>query len=255
MRDETPDAIESTDEAGSLARELAHAYKEMVAFYQREYKLSAADADAKARGVTDPSPEWDHAEALEQPPDELSWYTLQRLAEREPETVAVAWTRIKAEARNELASGHRTAAALEWRGSPWDRARFLAVRDAFRADWQPCGGIEAALVDLLAQSFTAYLEWTARLTIQAASEGQVEDAQLKRDGYWQPPRLGIAAAIAQSAAMADQAHKTFLRTLRAVQDLRRLPGISVTSAGQVNIGGQQVNIAAGAADATAEDSG
>ena len=30
--------------------------------------------------------------------------------------------------------------------SPWDRARFLAMRTAFREDWVPQGGIEDALL-------------------------------------------------------------------------------------------------------------
>ena len=34
-----------------------------------------------------------------------------------------------AEARAELASGPRAAAALEWRGSPWQRAQFLTIAD------------------------------------------------------------------------------------------------------------------------------
>jgi hypothetical protein len=154
-----------------------------------------------------------------------------------------AWARIKEAARAELGSGHRAARALEWDGRPWDRARFLAVRDAFRADWRPRGGIEDALIDTLAQSYTAYLVWTARLHVQAVAEGKTEDTQLKREGFWEPPRLSTAQAAERSAAMAERAHRMFLRTLRALQDLRRLPPVAIAAAGQVNIGAQQVNVA------------
>jgi hypothetical protein len=239
-------------EAGSLARELAHAYTSMLAFYQREYKLSPADADAKARGVDEPSLDWDRRQALERPADEVSWWALQRLVEHDPGTVEIAWNRIKDEARKELESGHRTAAALEWNGTPWDRARFLAIRSAFRESWAPLTGTEAALVDMLAHSFEMYLKWSERLTLRAESEGQIEDDKLKRDGYWQPPRIGLNEAIEQAAEMAERAHRLFLRTLRSLQDVRRLPGVHVASAGQINIGGQQVNIA-GPADGRAVD--
>jgi hypothetical protein len=45
--------------------------------------------------------------------------------------------------------------------------------------------------------------------------------------------------------MADRFHRIFLRTLRALRDLRRYAGpVIVQQAGQVNVGGQQVNVAA-----------
>jgi hypothetical protein len=239
-------------EVGSLARELARAYTSMLTFYQREYKLSPSDADAKARGVDEPSPDGDRGRALERPADEVSWWALQRLAEHDPGTMEIAWNRIKAEARKELESGHRTASALEWQGSSWDRARFLAIRNAFRESWAPLTGTEAALVDMLAHSFEMYLKWSERLVLRAETEGQLEDDKLKRDGYWQPPRIGLNEAIEQAAAMAERWHRLFLRTLRSLQDVRRLPGVHVASAGQINIGGQQVNFA-GPADGRADD--
>lgn len=50
-------------------------------------------------------------------------------------------------------------------------------------------------------------------------------------------------------------HRRFLQTVRALQDVRRLP-VYVASAGQVNIaggGGQQINVAADARHAPADD--
>ena len=45
--------------------------------------------------------------------------------------------------------------------------------------------------------------------------------------------------------MADRFHRIFLRTLRALRDLRRYAGpVIVQQAGQVNVGGQQVNVTA-----------
>ncbi len=243
-RAEVPAAsVESGDEVLSVARELAHGYATLVESYRESWGITHAEADAKARG--DGGDRSWVEKYLTDPPDQLSWWSLSSLVEHDPDKGYAAWERVKQEARKELESGHRAARALEWDGSPWERARFLALRETFRAEWQPRGGIEATLVDTLAQAHSTYLFWLERLHIQAASEGKVEDAKLKKEGYWQPPRLGTSEALEQSAAMAERFNRLFLRTLRALRDLRRYTGpVIVQQAGQVNVGAQQVNLAA-----------
>jgi hypothetical protein len=231
----------SAGEVGSLAREMGRAYERTVAWYREELKLSADEADATARGKGDP--EWARR-ALTEPPDQVSWSGLSRLIEHDPEAGWAAWERIKAEARHDLASGHRAATTLEWDGSPWERARFLAIRQAFIDEWRPRGGIEAILIDQMAQAHASYLSWLERLHVQTVSEGRVEDHKLKQEGYWQPPRLHTAAAMDQSAAMADRFHRLFLRTLRALRDLRRYgPAVVVQGSAQINLAERQVNVA------------
>ena len=71
----------------------------------------------------------------------------------------------------------------------------------------------------------------------------IEDHRYEEHGAWQPPRMDIAAAMEQSAAMADRFHRLFMRTLRALRGLRRYaPPVLVQNAGQVKVGGQQVNV-------------
>ena len=164
--------------------------------------------------------------------------------ERDPETARAAWERCKAEAKKELHTGHRSAAALEWGGKPWDRARYIALREAFAADWRPRGAVESALLDVLAQSFSAYPKWTERATTQAEAEAQTEDAKIKRDGYWQPPRVMTGEYMEWCADQAERAHRRFLATLKALHDLRRLPAVFVAGGSHVNLASQQVNIAA-----------
>ena len=115
----------SAAEIGSLAREMAHAHECTVAWYRQQLKLSADEADATARGRDDP--EWARR-ALSEPPDQVSWSGLSTLLEHDPDAGWAAWERIKAEARHDLAGGNRAATTLEWDGSPWERARFLAIR-------------------------------------------------------------------------------------------------------------------------------
>ena len=166
------------------------------------------------------------------------------LAEQDPNLMHELWERAKNEAARELASGHRAAGALEFMGTPWDRARFLAMRAAFREEWRPRGGVEDALIDAMAQAFTVYLDWLRLLHTRSGSEAALEAASIGREGHWQPPRVEVAAAIEEAAAMADRFHRMFLRSLRALRDLRRYVGpVIVQQAGQVNVGDQQVNVA------------
>jgi hypothetical protein len=238
----TSDALTSV-EISSLAREMANAYVQMVEWNREEFQRSVEDADRKARGHDD---RYWARRALEQPPDQVSWSALGALAEHDPDAMQATWERIKAAARDDLESGHRAAHTVEWTGGPWERAQFLAIRAAFHAEWQPRGGIEAALVDQMAQAHTMYFRWTRELHIQASTESSREDHKRKQDGYWQPPRIDTAAALDQSAAMADRFHRLFLRALRALRDLRRYtPTVVVANAGQVNLStGPQMNVAA-----------
>ncbi|HVS38459.1 MAG TPA: hypothetical protein VMS17_23070, partial [Gemmataceae bacterium] len=60
------------------------------------------------------------------------------------------------------------------------------------------------------------------------------------------PRVYIAEAVDQAAAIVERMHRLYLRTMKALQDRRRGgPPVVVRRAGQVNVGGQQVNVCGG----------
>jgi hypothetical protein len=176
------------------------------------------------------------------PVEQIAWWTLSTAMEHDPEAALAAWKRIGDAARQEWQSGHRTAQSLERGGTPWDRARFLALRETFRDDWKPRDGIESALVDLLAQSFGMYLRWMERLELYVETECRAEDSKLAREGYWMPPRIGEAKWMAWCAEQAEAAHRRFLMTLKSLQDLRRLPAVSITTIGQLNLAQNQINL-------------
>ncbi|MBA3274157.1 MAG: hypothetical protein H0T72_00065 [Chloroflexia bacterium] len=242
MGDTLADVPADRAESEPLAAELAGAYGRMVAFYRDQLELSGPEADARARGADDTPAEAaaDLARIGDRPPDQVSWFDLNRVADRDPEAFAVLWRALKAAARDELDSGHRAARALDWDGRPWDRARYLAIRDSFRRDYRPGPGIEAALVDLAAEAFADYLAWSEQLHMQAGTEADIERNDLGRHGKWKPQRIFSAEAMANSARMAEQAHARFLRTVATLGDLRRTEPVYV---GQVNIAPQQINIA------------
>jgi hypothetical protein len=138
------------------------------------------------------------------------------LADSDPDLVAKRWEEIKRAALDELRSGHRAAKAMDGHESHcWQRAQFLAVRNDFIEAWQPRNGVERQLIDNLAQAQTCWLRW-----------------------IWEPPRVGEVEANEQAAAMVDRFNRIFLRTLRALRDLRRYAGpVIVQNAGQVNVVG------------------
>lgn len=229
-------------ETDPLAAELARAYGRMVTFYRDQLEMTGPDADARARGADDTPDQAaaDLARIRARPPDQVSWFDLNRVVDRDPEAFAELWQDLKAAAQDELASGHRTAQALDWDGRPWDRARFLAIRDSFRADYQPRPGIESALVDLAAEAYGDCLSWSESLHRQASTEADIECNDLARHGKWKPQRIFSAEAMAESARMAERAHARFLRTIAALGEQRRTGPVFV---GQVNIAPQLVNIA------------
>jgi len=81
--------------------------------------------------------------------------------------------------------------------------------------------------------------------VEVSRESYEAGAQLQRAAYPPPPRVSIAEAMDQAAAMADRFHRMFLRSLRALRDLRRYtPTVVVANAGQVNVSaGPQINLA------------
>jgi hypothetical protein len=102
--------------------------------------------------------------------------------------------------------------------------------------------VERQLVDTMAQAQTAVEYWLDRLMSKAAREAAMERAVLRDKDTPEPPRLGFQA-VEQAGAMVDRFNRIYLRTLRALRDLRRGPQpVLVQNAGQVNVAQQQVNV-------------
>jgi hypothetical protein len=189
------------------------------------------------------SPEYEK-NILESPPDQVHWFDLEYLTRKDPELAAQRWEKMKVEASDELKSGHRAAHVMEgYSSQPWMRAQFLAVRRDLLEAWHPRNGLERQLIDMMAQAQTAILFWQERLTVRASFEPHYEKRDIKEYGGYSPPRVSDVEAEDQAAAMVERFNKMFLRTLRSLQSIRRsaVPVI-VRSAGQVNVGMQQLNL-------------
>ena len=116
------------------------------------------------------------------------------------------------------------------------------MRDELAQQWQPCNGVERILIDTLAQTYTAYLDWMQRLALYSGLEPENDKDSIRERGGWTRPRVTDFEAIEQAAAMADRFNRLFLRTLRALTDLHGSQPVLIR-AGQVNVGGQHVNLA------------
>jgi hypothetical protein len=72
----------------------------------------------------------------------------------------------------------------------------------------------------------------------------IEQRDIAEHEGWCPPRVSEHQALEQAGAMIDRFNRIMLRTLRALRDLRRYgPTVFVRNAGQVNVGGPQLNVA------------
>jgi hypothetical protein len=129
------------------------------------------------------------------------------------------------------------------RRRPWDRVQFVVLREELAAQWHPSNGIEWSLIDTMAQSYTAQLHWMEQLTLYTGLEPHNDKEEIEVRGCWNRPRVTDAQAIEQAAAMVERFNRLYLRTLRALTDLRRRAAPVLIRAGQVNVGQQQVNMA------------
>jgi hypothetical protein len=104
--------------------------------------------------------------------------------------------------------------------------------------------VERQLVDQLAMLQTALFRWQqiliGRTMLDTSAIVQADQGK----GRYQPPRVTDYEATEQAGRMVERFHRLLLRTVRALQDLRRpVPPVVVRRAAQVNIGQQQVNVA------------
>jgi len=229
--------------AGSIMREMIEQYQAFVRFYQTRMEKTPEEAHAEATRPAD-----DHMlqRTITAEPDQVSWHDLSSVGERDPALAHQVWSRLVNQARDELASGHRAARAMEgYNHDPWDRAQFLALRESLAMEWQPRNGIEWMLVDMLAQAFTLYERELHLVMTYTMMEASLNDYHIKKQNKYDTPRLTAAETLAQAEVTMERYQRTILRTQRALRDQRRYGPVIVQHAGQVNVGQQQVNVSSG----------
>jgi hypothetical protein len=227
-------------EVGELAQELAAAFGGTVAAYREHFKLSVQEAIDR----TSNNPLGCLDDALSGPPDQVTWFQLHGLAEHDPEKALRRWEEVKQAARDEIRSGHRAARTLEaFDGSCWERAQFLALRAELSQAWRPRDPLEQQLIDQLAQFRVLMERWQQTLTAYTALAAQGWKPSRRGGHGCELPRVSDVEAIDRAAALVERFHRLSLRTLKALQDQRRLRSRGAARrAGQVNVAQNQINI-------------
>jgi hypothetical protein len=159
---------------------------------------------------------------------------------------AKLWARVREAADDELECGKRGAKAAGDNTNPYTLAQYLAIRDSFLDQWQPQGGIESAMIEMLTIAFSLQIYWSGIAHDRAMRIHDEQRESLKRfeAGGWKSPYQSEADGIDQAHRLADGYNRQFLRVLRQLRDLRRYSPLVIQNAHQVNVGNQQVNVRA-----------
>lgn len=214
----------------------------------RETGRKLTDREIREKACEDAAlaTKWAADRGRKAPLREVEWKELGALAEESPAEALEKWEAVKQAARDELTSGFRTADIAGESLKPYDRARFIALHEQLVEGWQPRNGVEHSLVDMLAQAYSLYQYWTQIAHARAVGTAEETREEDRRTGYWPRPKQDAADAIEQAQRLADGYHRQYMRTLRQMRDLRRYaPQVIVNNGGQVNVGGQQVNVVQG----------
>lgn len=260
-------SLESRIGYTSLLRQMQQAYVRQVAFYRSRAggSLSVDEARAKAFHVcTDPTEAVEELSTLKRVSlESLNFVDLLKLHTRAPRVAERFWEQIKKEGRKEFESGHLAANIsfpVGYMKQVWNIARFQGLRESFIADWQPKGGIEISLIDMLAQSYFQWQYWLEQTVKRSETkeremhpqyaEWMQEREEMYRndgwtDGYWFRPFVSEQQALEHAMQMVDRWNRMYMRTLRQLRDLRRYSPVTINNPNQVNIasdGGKQVNV-------------
>jgi hypothetical protein len=263
------DSLEAKIGYGSLIREMQHAYIERVAYYRSQQGGTLSIEEARARSYHACK---DEAEAkriydkiMSYSLDNISFVELSEMWPVAPRLAEGIWEMLKSEAGDEFESGHlasKAVAPVHYMRTAWNVACYLGLRESFIAEWQPRGGIELSLIDMLAQSFLQYQYWMKQSVLRTETSARevhpdYEEWQKWKNpgkgvggylhGYWHIPLVTEQAAAEHAAQMVDRWNRIYMRTLRNLRDLRRYSvPVTINNPQQVNIatdGGQQMNVA------------
>jgi hypothetical protein len=260
------DSLESRVGYTSLIRQLHRSFVQMVAFYRSDSggTLSFAEAREQSFRRCENTEEAKKifAEVMRLPYENISFNSLHSLNGFAPRVAERIWERIKEEGRAEFESGHlaaNTMSPVHYMKEAWNVAKYLGVRESFINEWQPKGGIELSMIDMLSQSFLQWQYWLEETVKRSQTEPRREHHEYQEwkrrkqelhkkswgEGYWFPPYVREQAAIEHAVQMADRFNRIFMRTLRQLRDLRRYSQVTINNPNQVNIandGGQQINM-------------
>ena len=260
-------SLESSVGYSSLFRQMHKAFVRQVAFYKTPAGGSLTVEEARARAfhacTNKEEAKRIFKSLMRLPLDILSFIDLMDLQSFAPRVAEWFWENAKREGRKEFESGHAAANItfpVGYMKQLWNIAKYIGVRESFIDEWNPKGGIEVALIDMLAQSYFQWQFWLEETVKRSQTKEHQEHPEYSRwkahrqqenkfygieDGYWFRPLVSEKEAVEHAVQMTDRWNRIFMRTLRQLRDLRRYAPLTINKANQVNIaadGGQQINM-------------
>jgi hypothetical protein len=229
-------------EARQILSEAAQSFIGAIEFYKSEFGGGKAHDDAVQEALKVHEQRRGYVSGLA--PEAVTWGELSAIAEVDTDDCLKLWARVRVAADDELESGKRGAKVAGDSANPSALAQYLAIRDSFADQWQPQGGIESAMIDMLTISFSLQMYWSGLAHDRAVRNHDAQREQEKRyeASGWKSPYQSEADAVDQAHRLADGYNRQFLRVLRQLRDLRRYTPVVIQNAQQVNVGNQQVNV-------------
>lgn len=262
------DSLESAVGYSSLFRQMHQAFIRTVAYHRSPIGGSLSIEEARKRAFHACTDEGEAKERFSElmglPLERLNFVDLMELQSFSPRVAERFWEHAKREGRKEFESGHLAANItfpVGYMKQVWNIARYIGVRESFVDDWNPQGGIEVSLIDMLAQSYFQWQFWLEQTNKRSQTKEREQHPEYARwmaqrkeeyringwtDGHWFRPFVTEQQAVEHAVQMADRWNRIFMRTLRQLRDLRRYSPVTINNPNQVNIaadGGQQINVA------------
>jgi len=101
------------------------------------------------------------------------------------------------------------------------------------------------MIDMMAIAFSLFLYWSEVAHQRAVEmhDSQCKEVERFESKGWKSPYQSQVDAVDQAHRLAEGYNRQFLRVLRQLRELRRYrPVVIQNNGGQINVGGQQVNM-------------
>jgi len=229
----------AANEAVALAEELMAAFRDDLSAYRKALEEAGQESAAQAT-----LPTRDIERYLKKHAEEMTFGDLERIQAIDNEKMWQRWAEIKAQARDDLDSGWLAALAVKQRGnSCWQRACFLAMRQALADGLKPRSPEESILIDAMAQYQFLRRSWLAILaeyTDHPAIAYSLDKPQVHPEKH----TLSEFARAKEAIRMVERLQRLFEQALRTLLSLRRGHGrMFVGRVDQLNLAaGPQLNV-------------
>ena len=194
---ETKDS--SADAEGrQVLTEAAQSFVGTIEFYKTEHGGARSHDDAVKEALE--NHEWRRRHVAALLPQEVTWGDLAAVGDVDTDDALQLWARLREAADDELECGKRGATVAGENTNPYSLAQYLAIRDSFADQWQPQGGIESAMIDMLTMAFSLQMHWS-KVAHERVTRTQLHNA------------ISEASSIAQAHVWKLSLLKQFLRVV------------------------------------------